>query len=354
MIRYSIKRVLLAILTLFIIIVFSYTLIITFGKNPYEVALGHVTDAKTKKIIEELSNQYKNQPRLLMLAQYLWRILQGNWGHFYLMSSIANNLDAKTIPQLFFKPLKWSIMVSLPAFIISALLGSMLGVLAGYKRGKLIDNIINIFVLIFIAIPSFIIAPFVINLFRGILPTEFKSPYGATDGWNDTILSILPAILVVTLGSLAVYTLYARNQVVTVLTSNYILIAKTKGLSNLEIFKKYVFRNISIPLAAIIIPSYIVLLSGSIIVEKFWGIPGSATIIAEAFPKGEIDVVMFNIIFFTALTLVTEIVVDITYALIDPRIQYEKSSGLNYLEIFKAYLSRKKEAKILLKQGGNN
>ncbi|WP_429997428.1 ABC transporter permease subunit, partial [Mycoplasmopsis bovis] len=66
--------------------------------------------------------------------------------------------------------------------------------------------------------------------------------------------------LVVSLSSMAVYTLYARNQTVTVLTSNYVLIAKTKGLSTMQIFRKYVFRNISIPLSAIILPSYIGLL----------------------------------------------------------------------------------------------
>jgi oligopeptide ABC transporter permease protein len=71
------------------------------------------------------------------------------------------------------------------------------------------------------------------------------------------------------LGSLAVYTTYARNQVITVLTSNYVLIAKTKGLSQKQIFFKYVLRNISIPLIAIILPSFVFLLSGSIIIERY-------------------------------------------------------------------------------------
>lgn len=346
MFKYISKRMALAILTLFIILIFSYTMIIVFIDDPFLIASTNATDTKEQARFLDLSREYQAKPIIVKLAEYFSRFFQFDYGKIYFIPT-----NEKNIPDLFFKPLKWSVLVSLPAFVISAFIGVILGVSAGYKRGTIYDTIINIFVFIFIAIPSFIVAPTLINLFSKIgFEKRFIAPEQTGMTWLNTINSLVPAIVVMVLSSLAVYTLYARNQVITVLTSNYVLIAKTKGLSSGQIFRKYVFRNISIPLSAIIIPSYIGLLSGSIIIEKFWFIPGSSTIIAQAFPQGEINVVMFNIFFFTTLSLFTEIIVDVSYALIDPRIKYESSSGINVLELLRAHISRKKQIKELEKK----
>ncbi|MCS4537008.1 ABC transporter permease [Mycoplasma sp. CSL7475-4] len=345
MFKYLSKRMALAILTLFIVLIFSYTLIVLFIKNPFEIALISENDQHKREILLAKSEEYNSIPIIVKIGTYFKNFFQGNFGPIYIQSG-----GFKTIPQLFFEPLGWSMLVSLPSFIISSSLGVIIGIIGGYKRGTWVDNVINGFVFVFIAVPSFILAPIALNIFQKAgFDIRFISPNEIGGGWLATIKSIIPAITVVSLGSLAGYTLYARNQVVTVLTSNYVLIAKTKGLGDGEIFRKYVFRNISIPLATIIIPSYLILLSGSIIVEKFWFIPGSATIIANSFPAGEINVVMFNVFFFTALGLFTQIIVDISYPLIDPRIKYQASSGITLSMIFRAYKLRKLEYQAQLK-----
>ncbi|WP_029609010.1 ABC transporter permease [Mycoplasma simbae] len=347
MFKYFAKRMALAILTLFIVLLFSYTLIVLFIKNPFEIALISESDNAKRKALEALSMQYNATPIISKIIDYFSRFFRADYGQIFFQKA-----DYSTIPELFFKPLGWSILVSLPSFIISAFAGILLGVWAGYKRGSWIDNAISGFVFVFIAVPSFILAPMLLNVFQKIgFDIRFVSPEEIGAGWGDTIKSIIPAIVVVSLGSLAGYTLYARNQVVTVLTSNYVLIAKTKGLSAGAIFRKYVLRNISIPLATIIIPSYIILLSGSIIVEKFWFIPGSASIIANSFPAGEINVVMFNVFFFTALGLFTQVIVDISYPFIDPRIKYQASSGISLSMIWHARKMRQLEYNALTKGG---
>ncbi|TNK87990.1 ABC transporter permease, partial [Mycoplasmopsis pullorum] len=113
------------------------------------------------------------------------------------------------------------------------------------------------------------------------------------------IKSWLPPILILVLGSLSGYITFVRNQVITVLTSNYVLIAKTKGLGTVEIFLKYVLRNISIPLATALIPSYIGLLTGGVVIESYWEIPGTSKVLASSFPNGEVNLIMFNTVFFT-------------------------------------------------------
>ncbi|WP_406617237.1 ABC transporter permease [Mycoplasmopsis adleri] len=351
--KYLWKRIALAVLTLFIILIFSYTLIVSFITNPFEIKLQDPSLSKELREVYRIkAREYDATPVIVKLVNYFKGFFQGNFGDIMFP---ANGTDARTIPELFFKPLKYSLLVSLPAFVISAVLGITLGVFAGYKRGTLWDSIINIFVFVFIAIPSFIIAPFFIDLFakagfrETFVAVGSETGHGPATPW-DSFVSVIPAILVITLGSLAVYTLYARNQTVTVLTSNYILIAKTKGLSGTQIFFKYVFRNISIPLIAIVLPSYIGLLSGSIILERFWSIPGSSSVIASAFPNGEINIVMFNIFFFTALSLFTEILVDISFVILDPRIVYESSSGFDLVKYLKAKRIRSKKMRALFKE----
>ncbi|BAW18133.1 peptide ABC transporter permease [Mycoplasmopsis bovigenitalium] len=346
MFKYISKRIGLAILTLFVILIFSYTLTVIFIKNPYEIQLIAETDTEKRRGLEELSRQYNAIPIITKIGNYFANIFKFQYGEIFDKSGAY-----ESIPQLFFEPLKWSILVSLPSFIISATTGVIVGIIAGYKRGTWVDWIISGFVFVFIAVPSFILAPMFLGIFQKAgFDIRFISPYSQGATWAQTIKSVIPAIVVVSLGSLSGYTLYSRNQVVTVLTSNYVLIAKTKGLGNFEIFKKYVFRNISIPLATIIIPSYLILLSGSIIVEQFWFIPGTSTIIANSFPKGEINILMFNILFFTALGLFTQIIVDISYPLIDPRIKYQASSGLNIFAILHAKKIRAQQYKLLNEQ----
>lgn len=140
---------------------------------------------------------------------------------------------------------------------------------------------------------------------------------------------------------MAVYVSYTRNQVITVLTSNYVLIAKTKGLKPTQIFFKYVLRNISIPLFSLLFGSFLGLLSGSIIIEKYWDVPGTSQVIARSFPTGEINIIMFSTIFFTGLALASSIFVDVMFAVLDPKITYAAKNKKNYWLFFKAFLERK-------------
>lgn len=261
---------------------------------------------------------------------------------------IFKSSNANTIPEYYFKYIKFSLIISLPSFIISALIGVVLGIFAGYKRGTLFDSFINAFTLIFVALPSFIIAPIVISLmlkYFGIAP-QFLNPENSNHVQiytiKDFILSWIPPILVIVLGSLSGYISFTRNQIITVLTSNYVLIAKTKGIGNVEIFFKYVLRNISIPLAAVFIPSYIGLLSGSFIVEKYWSVPGVSQALIQAFPKGEINLIMFSTVVFTALGLFTSIIVDVSYTFLDPRIKYGSSAGFDFITKLKIKHNRNK------------
>ncbi|MHA3838321.1 ABC transporter permease [Mycoplasma sp. VS1572C] len=378
--KYILKRIGFAIVTLIAITMVVYLLVAQFSDNPFaQKAMQEQNSASSSgtSIANQLRQLYDKSVQYHLIPNNLnyedvkntWMTIKLNpfirFGYWIqnLFTNHANpfglpydetifqQTNTSSISEYFFKYLKYSIIITLPAFVIAAILGITLGIFAGYRRGTVFDAGINFFALIFIALPSFVIAPILISiLFSANIPPHFINFNNETEveayGVGKMIVSWLPPIAIIVLGSLSGYITYTRNQVITVLTSNYILIAKSKGLSKREIFFKYVLRNISIPLAAILIPSYIGLLSGGIVIETYWNVPGTSQVIAQAFPRGEINIIMFSTVFFTLLSLLTTIVVDVSFAILDPRIKYTAASPYSYTKFYFAWRDRNKQFKM--------
>lgn len=330
MIKYLVKRVSLAIISLFLLLTIVYLLTASFADTPY---LGDPNDYQNW-----MESNGFNKPVVVRYGIYLSNFFRGDFGAIYSTNNGFNN-----IPDFFFKPLLWTLWITIPSFFISVILGTILGIIAGYNRGKWIDVLINLFVVIFIGLPSFVIAPIILliaNSSNGLIISQFVYP--DIQGWSLTIKSLILPIITITLGSLAGYTILVRNQIVTILTSNHILIAKAKGLTQLEIFWKHIIRNILIPLISYIVPSFIALLLGNIIIEQFFGVPGASTAIMQAFPNGEINIVMFSIFFIASISMIGQIVLDISYIFIDPKIKYFENSKTSIIKNILNYIKRNK------------
>ncbi|MBD5423389.1 MAG: ABC transporter permease [Mycoplasma sp.] len=333
MIRYIVKRVVLALISLFILLTIVYLLTASFADTPYQ---GDPNDYQ-----QWMEYNGFNKPVIVRYCEYLSGFFRGDFGSIY-----STNNGFTNIPSFFFKPLTWTILITIPAFIISVVIGVFLGIIAGYNRGKWIDVVINLFVVIFIGLPSFVIAPIILliaNSSNGAILSEFTYP--DIQGWAMTIKSLVLPIITVTLGSLAGYTILVRNQMVSILTSNHILIAKAKGLTQWEIFWKHIIRNISIPLISYMVPSFIMLLMGNIIIEQFFGVPGASTVIMQAFPNGEINIVMFSIFFIASLSMAGQIILDISYIFIDPKIKYFESTKISIVKNIVNKFKREKNLK---------
>ncbi|AAT27937.1 ABC transporter permease [[Mycoplasma] mobile] len=335
MFKYISIRIFLGTIALFVILILTYLLIGSFGANPFFATATNAQQAEEAFIAAGL-----NRPIGARLAEWLGGFFLGDF-----RVGFGAQFSGRTIPEIFFGPMLFTLAIAGPAFLISVIVGIALGVWSGYRRGTYIDASINLFTRIFIALPSFILAPFFIlfGLLIG-LPTRFASAAeGASSGL--VIASTVLPILVLVFGSLAAYVTYARNETTRVLSSNYILIAKSKGLKSYEIFLKYVLKNISIPLMSLIIPSFIFLLSGSLIVESFFAVPGTSVLFINAFPNGEINIVMFSTFFFATLTIASRILVDIVSILLDPRIKFATKNPYGIYPIIKSYEARKRELK---------
>ncbi len=153
------------------------------------------------------------------------------------------------------------------------------------------------------------------------LPVAFEEALGS----SFEVLSLILPIITLTLGGMATLTYYTRNEVVEILKSDFIAIARSKGLSEKQIIRRHVFRNVSIPLVSIILPMFVTLLTGSLIIERFFAVPGTSSIIVLAVQNKETYIILFSILFYSSLTMLVQLLVDVLYVFIDPRIKIAQS-----------------------------
>ncbi|MGY6172611.1 ABC transporter permease [Candidatus Mycoplasma pogonae] len=365
------KRIFLAIIAMLAILFIVYVLQATFGKNPLDSMIADsgnnafgdkggpgenfiidpVTGAKIPKsefLAKEFYIKYGfDKPVIERFFIWFGNIFKGDFGDVY------NPTINFKLPSSFFEGLKFSSMVTIPVFFFSLILGISLGILAAYNRGKFIDNFILVFTSVMASIPVIALIP----LFRKWgydigLPFEFRnSLVDPTVSYNLMILSLITPIFVFTLVGLSGYTVVVRNQVVTVLTSNHVLIAKAKGLTTSQIFWKHVLRNILVPISGSIIGGYLVFLSGSIVFERYFGIPGVSEKINEALQKGEVNILMFQTLFYVSLGMLGSILTEISWTIIDPNVKSIRISGsgqLMWIKKLKTKIKLRKEVELLI------
>lgn len=341
MVKYALLRLCYAFLTLLFLLIIVYLLAGSFSRHPF-------SDLTPEQANEFYVLNGLDRPVLERFGNYLKGIfVDGNFGKIY---NPKGGEVGSSIPEYFFSSVKWSILITVPALIISSLIGLSLGVIAGYNRGTWIDTAINVFVALFMGLPSFVLAPIMILIAvssNGAIIFDFIHP--DVDGWWLTLKSLALPIVTVSLGSLASYTLLARNQVITILSSNHILIARSKGLSEKEIFTKHMIRNISIPILNYLLPSFLFLLTGNILIEQFFRVPGASSVVINSFPNGEINVVMFSIWFFSGISLLIQIILDLLCVAIDPRIRFVKTETVDIFTRIRyaivRFINEKKEKK---------
>ena len=307
----------MGIITLIIVSMIVFFLVVSIKGNPIDKAqVGFGKDADKK--YQELLEHYRiNKPTYVRFWFYVKGIFHGFWGDVYSSSAMYTE-----VPQFIFKPIKYTMMVMIPAYILGMVIGIFVGFVAGYKRGTTTDSIIVTFAVIFIAVPSFLIASYALLLAPKMhLPSIFQDSKLIGITKSDMIKSLIIPIFVITLTSIAGWTYYIRNEVSSILKSDHITAVRSRGFSGPEIFRKYVFRNAIYPIAGSMATSFMVIFSSSLIIEKVFNIPGTSQQLTYAVQNGEINILMFQVIFFGAINIFLEIFADIVRFLVDPRIR---------------------------------
>ena len=241
---------------------------------------------------------------------YIWNVVQGDLGESY-------KYRDRTVAELIGKRIWVSAQLGLAASIVALSLGIPLGVFTAIKQGTWIDVTTVSITLFFMSLPVFITAPVLLlafGLWLGILPIQ------GWGGFFDTRI-IMPA-LVLGVPGIAVITRLTRASTLEVLSQDYVRTARAKGLSEFVVRRRHILRNSLIPVFTVVGLSLATLVEGSFITEGYFGIPGIGSLAIEAFFSRDYPIITALVLIIAAAFVAANLIVDVGYRFLDPRIRY--------------------------------
>ena len=307
MLLYVIRRLLTAIPTMFVIITLAFFLIRVAPGGPFNQERGLSPEIKAN-----LEAQFGlSDPLWLQYFHYLQNLLRGNFGPSY-------NLPDFTVGELFANGLPISIQLGASALMLALIVGGALGIIAALNQNKLGDYAVIATATAGSTIPSFVIAP-VIQLLFGL--TWNLLPIG---GWNDgALLNKIGPVLTLALPQIAIVARLMRGSMIESLRAHHIRTARALGLSRWSVVVKHALRGAVLPIVSYAGPAAAALLTGSIIVETIFAIPGVGRYFVDAALNRDYTLVMGTVVVIAIFTILFNLIVDILYAVVDPRVRYD-------------------------------
>lgn len=315
MFKYVLKRLAYSIVTLFVLVALTFFLQHMLPGDPFigDKALPDAT-------MEALRAKYgldKSLPEQFLI--YLGNCLRGDLG-----LSIQNNRPVTTI---IYESFLVSFDLGIRAIIFALILGVFLGTVAAIKRGKAIDTVCMFIALVGVSVPSFIMAS-LLQYFLGLqLTTALKgasmSAMFAATGWEAPNSKILP-VLALGFGSLAQISRLTRTSMLDVLGQDYIKTARAKGLSQGAIIWRHALRNAIMPVVTVLGPITAGVLTGAFVVENIFAVPGLGKYFVQSIQVLDYTMISGTTIFYGAFLILANLVVDLVYGIIDPRVKLEE------------------------------
>lgn len=314
MFKYIMKRIGLMLMTFAIIMVTSFILV---KLLPIVVNVQIGKDADIIKAQLKARGYY--DPIFVQFINYLKRIfLYGDFGIGVNMPEFRN----RSVWEVFVSQLPPTILINVYSSLFAVPIGLLLGIYAALRKNKWQDHTISTLVMVLISVPSYVTA-FLVQYFLchllGLMPLTMNSGYDYFS-W-DMFVSMLPAVLSMSFGSIAGYCRFTRAELTEVLTGEYLLLARTKGLTKKQSIYRHALRNAMVPIFPMIIGEFISVLSGSLILEQIFAIPGVGRLYLNSINSLDYDFFMLLSGFYTFIGLAAGIVIDISYGFIDPRIR---------------------------------
>ncbi|MEG0894931.1 MAG: ABC transporter permease [Oscillospiraceae bacterium] len=305
MFKYVLKRIGWGIVTLFLIISATFFLVAGAPGDPIASKVGQMPE-KAQAIIR--AKYGLDKPTFVRYCIYMKNLItKGDFGESIIYTGQrANDIIAKNAPQ--------TAKVAIIALIIQVFLGVILGIIAAINRQRIADHVIRVCVVLLICIPSFVFAA-LLQYF-----VAYKWKLAPIWGWGEFKHMILP-IIAFSIGGVASYCKYMRSSVLNVLNEDYVLTARSKGCDKGQIIRRHVLRNSLIPIVTMVVPAIAGIFGGSFIIEGMFGIPGIGKYFVKSVSDMDYTMVIGLTAFFAMLYVVSLIMVDIVYGLVDPRIR---------------------------------
>lgn len=344
MFKYVLQRVVLILFTAFIILSLTFILIkllppsTPVGFPPQvqafyykQVALGYMVDFKTEQtgygrliynFIDSNNVRHYIYQKPVLEQYFTWLhniVTKWDWGT---STNVSIGQSAMTI---ILERLPYSIKINIITTIVAVPLGFLLGIIAALKKNTVTDGVISTLIVVFVSIPSFIVITFTIIVLAyktHLLPSQWPSIQAAR---SEKIAGYVIPVFALSMGTICAYARWVRAELTDVMASEFLLLARTKGLTKRQTIIRHALRNSLVPIFPMLIGQVIGVLSGSMILEQLYGIPGIGTLYINALGDPGVttdyNVLMVDMALITIIGLVAGLLVDLSYGFIDPRIR---------------------------------
>lgn len=304
MLKYVSKRLLYMIITLWVVITITFFLMHAMPGDPL-ASLARELPPQVKANYYAKYGLDKSVPQQYVL--FLKNLCRGDLGE-------SLKYPGRSVTDTIAKHAPVSGRLGIQAIAIGVVVGIVLGIIAAFKRNRWPDHLVMFIAILGVCLPSFVLAA----LLQYVLSVKFE--LFPTAGWGTGKHTVLPTIALC-FGSIATYARYMRSSVLDVINQDYILTAKAKGISEFNLIIKHIIRNAIIPAITILAPQIANIFAGSFVIENIFAIPGLGSNLVDSINNRDFSMIMGLTIFYCALYIISLLIVDILYGIVDPRIR---------------------------------
>ena len=309
--KYIFKRVLYSIVAILVLLLLLFLMLDLMPGSPFN------DDKLSEEQILVLEQKYGlNDPFLVRYFRYITSILKGDFGVSY---NIATNVP---ITDLLETRLPTSIRLGGQAVLLGATIGLILGLIAALKHNTIFDTIATIISVLGVSLPSYVFA-LALSYTLGYRMGWFPLLYDST---TPFVSSVLPT-LALSMFSMANIARFTRTEMLEVLRSDYMLLAESKGISGPKLIIRHALRNALIPIITVLGPLIVNTMTGSLVIEKIFSIPGIGELMVRAIQQNDYNVTIALSFIYSLMYIGIMLVVDILYGIIDPRIRLSKEDN---------------------------
>ncbi len=311
MIKYILRRLLLIIPVLLGAIIVVFTINFFSTTDPAMIKLG-LSASDPYKLAAMRETMGLNRPYIVQLADYIWNLLHGNLGDSYVYSKTVWELLAGRIPN--------TLRLGVGAMVISVCIGIPLGILAALHQNSAVDYITTTFAVVMNAMPGFLVAVLLMVIFALKLGWF---PVSGADGFKSFVLPVIAAGI----GPITQNARMTRSSVLEVIRQDYVRTARAKGIAEGKVIVRHVMKNSLIPILTMVGSGLGTCLAGSILVEMIFNIPGMGMLINSSIMAKDFITVQGCVVVCAIVVALANLLTDLAYAAIDPRIKAQYTAG---------------------------
>lgn len=305
MLRYAVIRLLGTIPTLLLVLVFAFALVHAAPGSPFDTERPMAPEIK-----QRLQAAYGlDQPLYVQFGNYLQQLASGDFGPSFRYPQV-------TVGELIAAALPISMTLGLLALIVGVALGIGAGIWAALRQNRLTDHVLMTVSMTGISVPSFVVAPLLVLLFAVTLR------WLPASGLHSPLHFILP-VIALSLPMIAYVARLMRASMLEVLKSQFIRTARSQGLSPRTLVLRYAIKPALIPVVSYLGPAIAALLTGSVVIEQIFNIPGIGRLFIQGALNRDYTLVMGLVVLYSALLVLLNLLVDLAYGLLDPRVRYQ-------------------------------